>query len=102
MGKDGKQDAFLKLAAGLLGVGYDELKQRDARRRQQRAVLMTSISMLLMAVFAVISVVAVRASYRAEASQQTAEEQRDQAEAARADADCRAGARSRNPGAAIG
>ena len=37
-GKDGKVDALLKLAAGLLGAGFDELKQRDARRRQRRKV----------------------------------------------------------------
>ena len=30
---DGKRDAMLKIAAGLLGVGIDDLKQRDAQRR---------------------------------------------------------------------
>lgn len=37
-GKDGKVDALLKLASGLLGVGFDELKQRDARRRRRQKV----------------------------------------------------------------
>ena len=37
-GKDGKQAAKLKLVAGLLGVKYDALAQRDKRRRRiQRA-----------------------------------------------------------------
>jgi len=30
---DGKRNALLKLAAGLLGVGVDDLRQRDAQRR---------------------------------------------------------------------
>lgn len=35
-GKDGRQNAKLKLMAGLLGVAYDELRQREAARRQRR------------------------------------------------------------------
>jgi hypothetical protein len=36
-GKDGRQNSKLKLLAGVLGVGFDELKQREQRRvRQQR------------------------------------------------------------------
>ena len=34
--KDGKLDVKLKLIAGMLGVGLDELKQREAQRRQGR------------------------------------------------------------------
>lgn len=33
---DGKADATLKIVAGLLGIGLDELKQRENRRRHQR------------------------------------------------------------------
>lgn len=33
---DGRERAFLKLVAGLLGVGYDDLAKRDAHRRQRR------------------------------------------------------------------
>ena len=32
-GKDRKRDALLKLLAGMLGIGLDELKRREARRR---------------------------------------------------------------------
>ena len=32
-GNDGKRDALIKIAAGLLDVGVDDLKQRDAQRR---------------------------------------------------------------------
>jgi eukaryotic-like serine/threonine-protein kinase len=33
---DGRDRAFLRLVAGLLGVGYDDLAQREAQRRQRR------------------------------------------------------------------
>jgi tetratricopeptide (TPR) repeat protein len=35
-GKDGKNNAKLKLISGLLGVGYDTLRRRDQQRRNQR------------------------------------------------------------------
>jgi tetratricopeptide (TPR) repeat protein len=37
-GMDGKQAAKLKLLAGIMAVGYDDLRQRDAERRQRRLV----------------------------------------------------------------
>ena len=37
-GKDGKHAALLKLVAGILGVGFDTLRQREAQRRQRRLV----------------------------------------------------------------
>ncbi len=49
-GKDGKQDAKLKLIAGLLGVSLDEIKQREAQRRHRRMVLVVSASVAGMAV----------------------------------------------------
>ena len=35
-GKDGKPNALLKLLSGVMGVGYDELRQREKRRQRQR------------------------------------------------------------------
>lgn len=35
-GMDGKSNALLKLVAGALGVGYDDLRQRDRQRRLRR------------------------------------------------------------------
>jgi len=35
-GKDGKNNAKLKLISGLLGVGYDTLRRREQQRRNQR------------------------------------------------------------------
>ena len=58
---DGKQAAKLKILAGILGVSYDELRQREAARRQKRLAaiaLAASIGFLIMAgltVFAFIS-----------------------------------------------
>ncbi|HYG12246.1 MAG TPA: toll/interleukin-1 receptor domain-containing protein [Pyrinomonadaceae bacterium] len=44
-GKDGRENAKLKLLAGVLGVGFDELKQREQRRvRQRRLRLAASVS----------------------------------------------------------
>ena len=39
-GKDGRSAARLKLLAGVLGVGYDELRQREQARRQKRLMLL--------------------------------------------------------------
>jgi hypothetical protein len=44
-GKDGRENSKLKLLAGVLGVGFDELKQREQRRvRQRRLRLAASIA----------------------------------------------------------
>jgi hypothetical protein len=39
---DGRQRAFLKIVAGLLGVGFDDLYQREKRREQRRRMLLTA------------------------------------------------------------
>lgn len=44
-GKDGKSNAKLKLIAGLLGVGFDELKQREHRRQQRRLLVVTAAAL---------------------------------------------------------
>jgi tetratricopeptide (TPR) repeat protein len=58
---DGKRNAFLKLLAGLIGVQYDELRQREQVRRQKRLLVLAgaaSVGFLLMtglAAFALVS-----------------------------------------------
>jgi tetratricopeptide (TPR) repeat protein len=58
---DGKEAARLKLIAGVLGVSYDELRQREAARRHQRLLAIAvaaSVGFLVMAglsVFAFLS-----------------------------------------------
>ncbi|WP_422060380.1 tetratricopeptide repeat protein [Sphingopyxis sp.] len=60
-GGDGKQNAKLKLIAGILGVGFDELRRREAARRQRRLLAISaasSIGLVLtsgLAVFAFLS-----------------------------------------------
>ncbi|MBN8588537.1 MAG: TIR domain-containing protein [Rhodothermia bacterium] len=49
-GKDAKPDAILRLAAGILGTGYDTLKQRDAKRRQRRLVSALALTLAVLAV----------------------------------------------------
>ena len=58
---DGKRNAFLKLVAGLIGVRYDELRQREHLRRQKRLLALAtaaSIGFIMMSglsVFALVS-----------------------------------------------
>lgn len=40
--KDGRLRAFLKIVAGILGVDFDALYQRERRRRRQRLILVAS------------------------------------------------------------
>jgi tetratricopeptide (TPR) repeat protein len=58
-GRDGYGLAVLKLAAGMLGVGLDELVQRDARRRQRQLVAVTGGSLAASAILAALAVAAV-------------------------------------------
>ena len=46
---DGRDRAFLKLVAGLLGVSYDALAQREAQRRHRRLLAVTTASLCGMA-----------------------------------------------------
>jgi WD40 repeat protein len=53
-GKDGKAAARLKLIAGLLGVGLDELRQRERRRRALRNLSWVAAGILSAAVLATV------------------------------------------------
>jgi len=48
-GMDGKRDALLKLMAGMMGVGLDDLKQREAQRRNRRLAVLATASLTGMA-----------------------------------------------------
>lgn len=69
-GKDGKSAAQLKLIAGLLGVGLDELQRREHHRRQRRLIAITVASLAGMIVASVLAGLALFA--RAEANKQRA------------------------------
>lgn len=47
---DGKEDAFVRLVAGLLGVGFDELRQREQARRVRRLTMIATGSVVGMAI----------------------------------------------------
>lgn len=57
-GKDGRVNARFKLLAGILNVGYDELKQREKRRRVWQQVRLVSgvASLMLLAVLTYLAV----------------------------------------------
>jgi tetratricopeptide (TPR) repeat protein len=48
--KDTKLDGKLKIIAGMLGVGLDELKQREAHRRHRQAMFLAAASVTGMAI----------------------------------------------------
>jgi tetratricopeptide (TPR) repeat protein len=72
-GKDGKELALLKLIAGLLGVPLDTLRQREARRRHQRMLAVTSLAVVVMLVTSFLAVQASIARQAAERRQKQAE-----------------------------
>ena len=57
-GKDGRRLAFLKLVAGMLSVGLDDLVQRESTRRQRRLAILAAASLAGMAVTSSLAVVA--------------------------------------------
>jgi tetratricopeptide (TPR) repeat protein len=70
---DGRRIGFLKLVAGMLGVGLDDLVQRETTRRQRRMALLAAASLAGMAVTSTLAVTAIQA-------RDAARDQRRQAE----------------------
>jgi tetratricopeptide (TPR) repeat protein len=80
-GKDGKHRAALKLAAGLLGVGFDTLRRREQQRRNRRLFAFSCAAMAGMVITSGLAAFALvqrdraeRQTVRAEAEARTAEE----------------------------
>jgi len=67
-GRDGAQLGLLKLVAGVLGIGLDELLQRDANRRLQRVMAVTAAALVAMLLMGALTIFAMNA--RAEAERQ--------------------------------
>lgn len=65
-GGDGRRMGRLKLVAGMLGVGLDELVRRDAHRRQRRLVAIAAGSVTGMAIMGALAAVAVVARNEAQ------------------------------------
>ncbi|MEJ2523264.1 MAG: toll/interleukin-1 receptor domain-containing protein [Gammaproteobacteria bacterium] len=80
-GGDGKAAAKLKLVAGILGVGYDELRQREQQRRFRRLVAVTAASVAGVLIAAALTVDAMLARQEAEAERARAEAALDESEA---------------------
>ena len=71
---DGRDRAFLKLVAGLLGVSYDALAQREAQRRQRRLLAVTTASLCGMALAIALAATAYVARNDAQRRQAQAED----------------------------
>ena len=72
-GKDGRRVGLLKVVAGMLGVGLDELVKREAARRQRRMAIITSASIAGMALTSGLALMAIQ-------SRDAARDQRREAE----------------------
>ena len=71
--RDGKRLGFLKIVAGMLGVGLDELVQRETLRRQRRLAILAAASLAGMAVTSTLAIVAVEARDEARDQRREAE-----------------------------
>lgn len=71
---DGGRLALLKLVAGMVGVGLDELVQRDAQRRMRNVMAVTGAALAAVLAMGLLTTYALRAE--AEAKRQRAEAER--------------------------
>lgn len=55
-GKDGKSRALLKLLSGVMGVGYDELRQRERQRQKQKRAREFALALVIMLIIALVYV----------------------------------------------
>jgi tetratricopeptide (TPR) repeat protein len=70
---DGKANARLKLVAGILGVSFDKLAQRDQQRGYRRMAIIAGAAVLALAVLSIFTVVTVTSRRDAEAQRGHAE-----------------------------
>lgn len=79
-GQDGKSNAKLKLIAGLLDVGFDQLKQRELQRRNRRLAAVAALAVAVMAVTTTLAIMALIARHAAVVASQAAVRRQKQAE----------------------
>jgi eukaryotic-like serine/threonine-protein kinase len=77
---DGKRNAMLKIAAGLLGVGVDDLKQRDAQRQARFWSYIALGTTLIAALTIGLAIYAFNAKKESELARKESELRRSQAE----------------------
>lgn len=70
---DGKTNAKLKLIAGMLGVGFDKLVQREQQRRHRSMLVTTVASLLAVVALSVFSIITITSRRDAEAQRRHAE-----------------------------
>ena len=73
-GKDGKPDAKLKLIAGLLDVGLDQLKHREQHRKMQRLASITAMALGVMVLTTALAVFALVSRHEAQRRQAQVED----------------------------
>lgn len=79
-GGDGRRLAKLKIVAGLLGIGLDEIVQREVQRRQRRLGYLIAASLAGMSVTSGLAVTAIMARDEARDQRNEAERQRSEAD----------------------
>ena len=79
-GKDGKSDAKLKLIAGMLGLGFNDLKQRELAARNRRLTILSAVASGIAFVTIGLAVIATQARDEAQVQRQIAETRQQQAE----------------------
>jgi hypothetical protein len=72
-GLDGRQDAFLKLVAGVLGIGFDDLKRRDHQRQVRRLTFIGVAAGLMAVAMSGLSLIAWQSSREAESQRKIAD-----------------------------
>lgn len=77
---DGKPDAKLKLIAGLLGVGFGIMKNRETKRKRRRLIIAVSALSAITLSFAGLTLWALRAEREASQQRHAAETSRELAE----------------------
>jgi len=77
---DGRANAKLKLISGLLGIGFNDLRQRELQRRNRRMAAVTAVALAVMALTTALAINAVIARNSAEVARQAAERRQKQAE----------------------
>ncbi len=79
-GRDNERAATLRLIAGILGIGLDRLRQRDAQARSQRWQMIASASSLIAWLMLVLAVLAFQARNEAQEQRDIAQTRQQQAE----------------------
>lgn len=78
-GGDGKLGAKLKIIAGMLGLGLDELRQREQQRRQKRLMVIAAAAVVGMVFTTALAAAALMARAEAERQRVRAEQQAETA-----------------------